>query len=43
MEQLEARKDGWMAIGWREKDENSTGDHDSVAGLETPSQLGSRL
>ena len=23
MEQFEARKDGWMAIGWREKDEDS--------------------
>tara|TARA_Y100000385_G_C13040396_1_gene614991 strand:- start:1149 stop:1520 length:372 start_codon:yes stop_codon:yes gene_type:complete len=43
MEQLEARKDGWMAIGWREKDEKSTGNNESVAGLEAPSQFGSRL
>ncbi|MGI9446652.1 MAG: hypothetical protein ACR2NI_03220 [Pirellulales bacterium] len=43
MEQLEARKDGWMAIGWRKKDEKSTGSKDSVAGLEVPNQLGSHL
>jgi hypothetical protein len=43
MEQLEARKDGWMAIGWRKKDKKSTGSKDSVAGLEVPNQLGSHL
>ena len=24
MEQLEARKDGWMAFGWRKKDESAS-------------------
>ena len=36
MEQLEARKDGWMAIGWRKKDKSSGKVKDSVAGLEVP-------
>jgi hypothetical protein len=39
MEQLEARKDGWMAIGWRKKDKSSGKVKDSVAGLEVPLQF----
>ena len=39
MEQLEAHKDGWMAIGWRKKDKFSEKSRDSVAGLEVPLQF----
>jgi len=39
MEQLEAHKDGWMAIGWRKKDKFSEKSKDSVAGLEVPLQF----
>ena len=39
MEQLEACKDGWMAIGWRKKDKSSGKVKDSVAGLEVPLQF----
>ena len=39
MEQLEARKDGWMAIGWRKKDKSSGKVKDSVAGVEVPLQF----
>ena len=28
MEQLEARKDGWMAVGWRKKDESASAQSD---------------
>ena len=39
IEQLEARKDGWMAIGWRKKDKSSEKVKDSVARLEVPLQF----
>ena len=39
MEQLEAHKDGWMAIGWRKKDKFSEKSRDSVAGLKVPLQF----
>ncbi len=42
MEQFVARKDGWMAIGWRKKDKSSGESKDSVAGLEVPLQFVSR-